>query len=288
MAWKQRRDRSYFYHSVRMGGSVATLYAGAGRDAELICALITHERMKRLDDREALRATAEAAEPADRAVEDLCRRVEALARGALEAGGYHRPGRGRWRRRRGMALHLSPEIRAEDEPMRAELVKVFTDRDPKAAAALLRRLEGDPDRLIRLALGEAAHHAFAAVAHQFRPSNPLTVAALITRAGRVREALAGPGATALEVLLAERCALCWLDVHVLDVQAAETEHKTLGQAEFADRRRDRAHRRYVTALRSLAQVRRLLSPGAPAVNVLMQQCIGVNHVSHPQESENAT
>ena len=61
----------------------------------------------------------------------------------------------------------------------------------------------------------------------------------------------------IEYLLSERAALCWIDVHCcdLDVLAAERGGQTC-RAAYYDRRRDRAHRRYLAALRSLASVRR--------------------------------
>lgn len=61
----------------------------------------------------------------------------------------------------------------------------------------------------------------------------------------------------IEYLLSERAALCWIDVHCcdLDVIAAERGGQS-SRAAYYDRRRDRALHRDLTALRSLASVRR--------------------------------
>jgi hypothetical protein len=76
---------------------------------------------------------------------------------------------------------------------------------------------------------------------------------------------------AVERLLAERVALCWVEVHTLDIAT----NANVGNAyDRFDRRRDRAHRRYLQTLRALAAVRRLdltavqvnggVAPAAPA------------------------
>jgi hypothetical protein len=77
----------------------------------------------------------------------------------------------------------------------------------------------------------------------------------------------------LERLLAERIVLCWLEVHCLDPALSPKTEMPVRHAEFCDRRRDRAHRRYLSALRSLATIRRLLVPsvqlniGSKQVNI---------------------
>jgi hypothetical protein len=90
-----------------------------------------------------------------------------------------------------------------------------------------------------------------------RASNLAKKELLRRQVERLRDALAGEKATLIEYLLGERAALCWIDVHCcdLDVIAAERGGQT-SRASYHDRRRDRAHRRYLAALRSLASVRR--------------------------------
>ena len=90
-----------------------------------------------------------------------------------------------------------------------------------------------------------------------RASNLAKKELLRRQVERLRNALAGEDPTLIEYLLSERAALCWIDVHCcdLDVIAAERGGQT-SRAAYYDRRRDRAHRRYLSALRSLASVRR--------------------------------
>jgi hypothetical protein len=71
--------------------------------------------------------------------------------------------------------------------------------------------------------------------------------------------------------LVERVAGCWLQVHYFDVIYAQNMTKLTGeQSEYYQRRQDRAHKRYLAAIKTLAQVRRLLFP-AVQVNIGAQQ-----------------
>jgi hypothetical protein len=65
-----------------------------------------------------------------------------------------------------------------------------------------------------------------------------------------------------ERLLASRIAICWYDLHLSEPSLLGSSSKPLPlhQAEFFEKRRDRAHRRYLAALKTLAQVRRLSIP----------------------------
>ena len=75
-------------------------------------------------------------------------------------------------------------------------------------------------------------------------------------------------------LLGERVAACWLNVYYIDALYAERlNYVTAEQGEYFQRRQERAQRLYLSAIRTLAPVRRLLVPvvqvniGAQQVNV---------------------
>jgi hypothetical protein len=77
--------------------------------------------------------------------------------------------------------------------------------------------------------------------------------------------------TPLERLLGERVAACWLNLYYIDALYAERLNDvTAEQGEYFQRRQERAHRLYLSAIRTLAQVRRLLVP-AVQVNIGTQQ-----------------
>jgi hypothetical protein len=85
--------------------------------------------------------------------------------------------------------------------------------------------------------------------------------------------LAGPDPTPIEATLAKTAALCWFAMRVAEAQHAsylKAPHVTPDGAEFRQRRLGHAHRRYLSTLRTLAQVRKLARPSVQ-VNLARNQ-----------------
>ncbi len=82
--------------------------------------------------------------------------------------------------------------------------------------------------------------------------------------------LAGPTPSPLERLLVERIVLCWLQLHYAEALYTQIKDMSLQQAAFHQSRISKAHARYLSAIRTLAQVRRLEVP-AVQINVGGQQ-----------------
>jgi hypothetical protein len=88
----------------------------------------------------------------------------------------------------------------------------------------------------------------------------------------LRRELEGPNPTALERVLAERAALCWFNVYRLETLYEHNKGLSIRQAEFQVRQIDAAHRRFLSAVKTLAQVRKLAVPA-------LQVNIGANQVN---------
>jgi hypothetical protein len=83
--------------------------------------------------------------------------------------------------------------------------------------------------------------------------------------------LAGPEPSVLERLLVDRVVACWIQIEYADLAYAQLATTlTSGHRDYLQRRQDRAHRRYLSAIRTLAQVRRLVEP-VVQVNIGAQQ-----------------
>jgi len=80
--------------------------------------------------------------------------------------------------------------------------------------------------------------------------------------------LAGPAPSPLERLLVERIVLCWLQLHYAEAFYFTLKELSIRQDEFHQSRISKAQARYLSAIRTLAQVRRL---GVPAVQVNIRQ-----------------
>jgi hypothetical protein len=81
----------------------------------------------------------------------------------------------------------------------------------------------------------------------------------------MRQELTGPEPSPVDRLLVERIVLCWLHLHYAEARYAQNmQELTLRQSEFHQKRITIAQNRYLSAIRTLAQVRRL---GVPVVQV---------------------
>ena len=82
---------------------------------------------------------------------------------------------------------------------------------------------------------------------------------------QLRRELAGENPSPLESILVDRIALCWLQVQYADsVYAQSMGELTLRQGAYHQDRQDRAHMRFLLAVRTLAQIRKL---GVPVVQL---------------------
>jgi hypothetical protein len=91
---------------------------------------------------------------------------------------------------------------------------------------------------------------------------------------RVAAELAGPDPTPAERMLAETAALSWFALRLLEVHyvngATSEQGFTFAQSEHSQRRVQRAHRRLMATLKTLATVRRRVVP-ALQINLARQQ-----------------
>src|SRR5262249_49217537 len=83
--------------------------------------------------------------------------------------------------------------------------------------------------------------------------------ALHHKVAEIRKELEGERPTAVERLLCHRVALCWLESHKADLLFHKGD-QGFEQARFALAVQNVAHKRYLNALRTLGQVRKLAVP----------------------------
>jgi hypothetical protein len=91
--------------------------------------------------------------------------------------------------------------------------------------------------------------------------NPLVFKeALIRKMELLRAKLAGSNPTLIERLLVERVVACWLQVHDADLRYAQAKELSAKWGEYYQRRMNHSHKRYPSALKTLALVRKLAVP----------------------------
>jgi hypothetical protein len=99
-----------------------------------------------------------------------------------------------------------------------------------------------------------------------RNGNEGTKAELRRELDRVAAEYAGSCPSPVESALAQTAAISWLSLRFLEAQfvggATSEEGVSIAESEYHQRLIDRAHRRLLTTLRTLATVRRLVVPAA--------------------------
>ncbi len=146
---------------------------------------------------------------------------------------------------------------------RAQMLKIFT-RAEQGDRDALEKMRDVFDAVPGLCehLGNVADFAENSLVELFA-KNPLVQKALRFKLNALRGEILGPDPSPLEDLLARRIAACWLHVHYVEtIFAQNIENNGLSGrwSESMQRSIDRAQRRYLSAIRTLAQVRRLLAP----------------------------
>jgi hypothetical protein len=258
-----RGGRPYFYRSVRRGGRVTSKYLGSGPVALWLAAVAGRERSAGRRDRGRLLA-------AEREADRIYDRVETAVCAALGLLGYHRHDRGAWRRRRDMDNALTTAggtAVAAKPPLTSQEARELFDRANAGGEAVLAELRdyltADP-KGVRVAelFGNPGGTAAEALVNRFSGDEVAIKMAAKLKWAELRRELAGPDPSPIERLLADRAAYCWFWLYTLEmwVHQKAAEPRTVDQVDFLEKRTDRAHRRYLSALKSLAAVRRLETP----------------------------
>jgi hypothetical protein len=118
--------------------------------------------------------------------------------------------------------------------------------------------------------GNIAERAELRLIEKITGDNLAGKAGMLRKMARLRSELAGPKSSPIVRLLAERAAYCWLNLWYYEQSLIKATGLNFKQAEFHQRRIDAAHRRFCSALRSLAAVRKLALP-AVQLNIAENQ-----------------
>jgi hypothetical protein len=122
--------------------------------------------------------------------------------------------------------------------------------------------------------GDLTFQAEGAWVHRNAGKSSVVQDAIWRKVKAMRAELRGATSTPLERLLIDRIIICWLQMaHADALYGQNLGQLTIRQAEHQQRRVDSAHRRYLGAIKALAQVRRLLVPTLIQVNVAEQQIV---------------
>jgi hypothetical protein len=142
-----------------------------------------------------------------------------------------------------------------------ELVKRASKGDQTCLPEIRALLsDGDRGRYYRETYGSSADWLRQTIVNKGAGENVLVQEAIRQKLDSVRSELEGPNPTPIERLLAERASLCWALVNWYENSIQSIESMSVVQADFNQRKIDRAHVRFLSAVRTLVQVRKLALP----------------------------
>jgi hypothetical protein len=118
--------------------------------------------------------------------------------------------------------------------------------------------------------GNLSKYAENTLIGKFTGKNLAYAEGLRTKLDSLRTELAGPAPSPLERLLADRIALCWLHLYHLEAVFAAKDSVSLDLGMYYQKSIDRAHKRYLSAIKTLAVIRKLALP-VLQVNIAKKQ-----------------
>jgi hypothetical protein len=143
------------------------------------------------------------------------------------------------------------------------------ERGDETALVSVRELLAEPE-LVEALGGNLARRAEDALLAVYCGNSPLTREAITRKLQDLRAELGGPNPSPVERLLAERAVGCWLHLHHLEITRAGKASMELSLALYYQKAIDRAHKRYLSALKALVEVRKLAAP-VLQVNIARKQ-----------------
>ncbi len=134
--------------------------------------------------------------------------------------------------------------------------------DAKAAAQFWELLEADGAQDHFLRSSDIAWQAERSLTELYTGKDDVLSEQMALRRLRLmRRELAGDNPTPLEKLLVQRIALCWFHVNLCEMSLAQKGREySIEQATYHQKRLDSAHKRYLSSIKALAQVRKLQLP----------------------------
>lgn len=161
---------------------------------------------------------------------------------------------------------------ADAIPAGAEEMRKFLKRAQSGDAStlpVLRKMLENPATVDQFG-GDLGRQAALSLIDAAAGENLAFKEALTRKLELLRAELSGPNPTPLERLLVERIVACWLQVQDADVRYAQAKNLSLEWGDYYQRRMDRANKRYLTAIKTLATVRKLALP-VLQVNIARKQ-----------------
>jgi len=150
---------------------------------------------------------------------------------------------------------------AANKKLLIDVIDRAQDGDEEALKSLKRVLDEVPKIARIVDLARDVEHS---IVKKISGNDVFTQEALPRNLEAMREEIAGKTPSPLERLLAERITVCWLELQYFEaIYTQNLGNMTISQGDYHQRRIDKAHRRYLSSIKALAQIREM----GPAVQI---------------------
>ncbi len=156
---------------------------------------------------------------------------------------------------------LSPSELATDKEKLMALIDRAQQGD-EGALPLLRQVLDEAPRVAQII--DLARNVERSIIEEMSGNDVFTQEAIPRNLKAMRREIAGEHPSPLERLLAERITVCWLELQYSQtIYAQHSGNLSITQSDYHQRRIDKAHSRYLSSIKALAQIRKM----GPAVQI---------------------
>jgi hypothetical protein len=159
----------------------------------------------------------------------------------------------------------TPKTETTANEERARLLERARQGDATVLPALGKLLDETP--ALWQAYGDLAAQVPTLWVQLVSGQNLLLAKSLMRQVAALTTEVAGVSPSLAERLLAERVAICWLEVSYYDGLLTQTKECSPAQARQLRQQQDPAQRRYLSTIKTLATVRKLLTPARSPVEI---------------------
>jgi hypothetical protein len=155
----------------------------------------------------------------------------------------------------------------EDRGKLMALIDRAQDGD-EGALPILRKVLDEAPEIARIV--DLARNVERSIIEKMSGDDVFTQEAIPRNLKAMRKQIAGKDPSPLERLLSERITVCWLELQYF--QAIYAQHMgelTITQSDYHQRRLYKAHRRYLSSIKALAQIRKMGS--SVQINIAQKQ-----------------
>jgi hypothetical protein len=162
----------------------------------------------------------------------------------------------------------NPQTEKNETPSSEDVAQLLerAEKGDVTVLPLLRRLLDESPEIWR-GYGDLSLQAQGALVKLAGGDNLLMCESLMRQMAALKAELMGESSSPLEKLLAGRVAACWLQTAYYDALVAQNQKCTLAQTKLLLQQQEAAHRRHLSAVKTLATLRKLLTPPRSPVEI---------------------